>query len=867
MPVSKPSSPVGKTDRQGRGKSWTRWLSVECHSADAAACMHALLLGATAKRLETAAGRPLVASDIVRLCIMALYHDSGKFMKGFADKLMGSTALSGGHCAAPLRVLSELPTGSETDEGSALAEAMGWNSMLPWFGGFQPCCDALTILYSHHGGCRPRPPLPGAAEGQLGRTVLDHHPAQGMRRLQDAARTLFPRAWDETAPPLPTAPAFWNAFLGLLMIADWMASTNVPDRPGSHHFPLDGDTSSIIERYRKSVGTATVMLRDMGFHGCLPRGADAPAPEAALEGKFPRHIQSRMVQLSVSCREIGLQAPTAEGKTEAALMRFLLLHAAGEVDGMYFAVPTRSAGSALHRRIRGIIERIAPGWPTVVRAVPGGPGTGEPSMGGSDSENPPRPNWASEGRDMSRALAAGIAVGTIDQLLLSGLRIYGAHGRAAATVRLFLVIDEVHASDPYMLSALKGVLERHRAVGGHFLIMSATLGSHALAELMRAPLLSCAQACLVPYPSVTVSGPAATTTQAIDADPRRARTVRTEIVSRHDIVARVGAAVRTGARVLIIRSTVRDARATQLALEADGIPTLTVASRTGSAGVAHHSRFAAVDRTVLDDAVEGALKREAHWSPGREGVAVVSTQTCEQSLDIDADLLVTDPCPADVLIQRLGRLHRSVAHRPPGFDEPTCLVINAGPLERYLNDDGTIRLPSRQAPGFAFVYSNLVSISETMRWVARGYLSMPGDCRAMVEEATHPDHLREVAAGLGQQWTALWERLYRKDGDASARGVRNALKWGLLPLHKENVLLEDEDGVRTRLGADRLTAQVEFTSFLGNRICSLDLKPGDVGKDWNGLLRVVSQGPDSTRLEANGKTFVYDRLGLRHAEE
>jgi CRISPR-associated endonuclease/helicase Cas3 len=36
----------------------------------------------------------------------------------------------------------------------------------------------------------------------------------------------------------------------------------------------------------------------------------------------------------------------------------------------------------------------------------------------------------------------------------------------------------------------------------------------------------------------------------------------------------------------------------------------------------------------------------------RSGIIVVGTQTLEQSLDIDADLLVTDAVPADVLLRK-----------------------------------------------------------------------------------------------------------------------------------------------------------------------------------------------------------------------
>lgn len=63
----------------------------------------------------------------------------------------------------------------------------------------------------------------------------------------------------------------------------------------------------------------------------------------------------------------------------------------------------------------------------------------------------------------------------------------------------------------------------------------------------------------------------------------------------------------------------------------------------------HHSRFAAEDRSLLDQAVEDMLGKETIMN---QGCVVIGTQTLEQSLDIDADFLVTDLCPMDVLLSR-----------------------------------------------------------------------------------------------------------------------------------------------------------------------------------------------------------------------
>lgn len=62
----------------------------------------------------------------------------------------------------------------------------------------------------------------------------------------------------------------------------------------------------------------------------------------------------------------------------------------------------------------------------------------------------------------------------------------------------------------------------------------------------------------------------------------------------------------------------------------------------------------------------------------RNGFILVASQVAEQSLDFDADIIITELCPMDLLLQRMGREHRHKIHdkiRPKKLSKPRCIII------------------------------------------------------------------------------------------------------------------------------------------------------------------------------------------------
>lgn len=89
-----------------------------------------------------------------------------------------------------------------------------------------------------------------------------------------------------------------------------------------------------------------------------------------------------------------------------------------------------------------------------------------------------------------------------------------------------------------------------------------------------------------------------------------------------------------------------------------------------------HAQFLMPDRAEKEEELRRNLGKTS-TAAQRDRRILVGTQVLEQSLDIDFDLLVTDLCPMDLLLQRIGRLQRHLRpDRPAGLETAVCAVLD-----------------------------------------------------------------------------------------------------------------------------------------------------------------------------------------------
>lgn len=867
-------------------------LTLADHCADVAASFRALLrLAGVRGRLARLAGRDdLTDQECDRLSVLAALHDAGKVTVRFQRRIRGDKAAGGGHIGPLWAMLNMKRTQDAVrkERKRLVLRALYVDALEGWF---QPDPDSydneplhmvLSAILAHHGALT-EPVEP--AEQDWG-TTGGYDPLTALADLSARVRRWFPLAFaGDAGAPLTITARFTYALAGLMVWADWLGSDTAV-------FPLMGPAELAAwgdDRFGWSTRQAVAMLRARHLDASLrqqgaatlPWDFDHLFPDAAAQSWQPRPLQAAMLELDVAGLRPGAtlvaEAETGSGKTEAAIALFLALLRAGRVDGMYFALPTRASAVQIHTRIRDALkaalgEQVAP---PVGLAVPGYlrvdgddgvrlPGHRIAWPDGDTGRLDDR-RWAAA--HSSRYLAGPVMVGTIDQLLLGGLQVRHAPLRSAAMLRQLLVVDECHASEVYTFKLLEHVLEQHRAAGGITLLMSATLGAVARAKLTNTKQPDLAAARDVPYPCLL--GAAGLVPLATD-ETLPARAISLE---QHDpaaleaLLRRAISAAEAGAHVLILRNTVGDAVATQALLEslcADRALLFQVGGRPAP----HHARFAAEDRRLLD----GALQKAFGGKRSEKGCIAVTTQTAEQSLDIDADFLITDLCPADVLLQRLGRLHRHRwrKNRPEGFASPRALILSPGvaALADGVQRDGR---PKRgTGSGVGTVYRNLLALAATAEALAENPVwRIPAMNRALVENITHPDALLALARRLDGAAAGLWNEHFKHilGSDAAKRQqvdlVRlNWQEWDAAKLEQDGEVATE---VTTRLGDRdrRVELEAGTVGAFGHPITALTIQAHLLRGVPVEAVPVVEAVAEGLRVRVSEVGLLYDCKGLR----
>ena len=175
-----------------------------------------------------------------------------------------------------------------------------------------------------------------------------------------------------------------------------------------------------------------------------------------------------------------------------------------------------------------------------------------------------------------------------------------------------------------------------------------------------------------------------------------------------------------------------------------------VAARTFTVGLLH-SKFPGWRRAQLEASWTAALGPDG---PRPAGCVLVATQVVEQSVDLDADFMISELAPTDMLLQRLGRLWRH--SRPARHCERPELLVVARNLDDVQSYDELLEALGRPN---AKVYAAYVLWRTFETWKGVSRLQLPGDIRGLLERtyadgaepafvAEAREHLRRRAAKL-----------------------------------------------------------------------------------------------------------------------
>lgn len=340
--------------------------------------------------------------------------------------------------------------------------------------------------------------------------------------------------------------------------------------------------------------------------------------ENSLRGKELRPAQKFMKENKD--KNLVVIAPTGSGKTEAAL-----LWMNGEKS--FYTLPLKVSSNAIYLRIK---ENYA---------------YEDAALLHSDSMAMYLKEYKGNGEDISekyeraRMLAQPLTVCTVDQLFRFVYRALGTEIFAATLKYSKIILDEIQSYEPRIIATIIYGLKMIQELGGKFAIITATFPPVLKYFMEQYKLIEGEQYIFHDFTGKKYQ---------IEKYPRHKIEIRHSEMDLDEIRSQG-----TNKKVLVICNTVSRAQKLYKELQGENVWLL-------------HSKYIRRDRAFLE-------KKIMEFSESDEPGIWITTQIVEASLDIDFDILYTEMCTADSLLQRMGRCNRKSRYCP---DEPNIIIYD-----------------------------------------------------------------------------------------------------------------------------------------------------------------------------------------------
>lgn len=552
---------------------------------------------------------------------------------------------------------------------------------------------------------------------------------------------------------------------GLAVLADWLGSD-------SSHFGFQSETEPLAEYWKKAQKTARHALDATDFNK-IP----LVSPFVSIKHHFgfePTPLQkwAETVDINQSPQLFILEDITGAGKTEAALALTHRLMERGAADGFYFGLPTMATSNAMFSRVAGHYRKmlsVAEGKASIVlahgardmntlfrEAVLSADNPDSEYDASDETATAQCNHWLADSR--KKALLAPVGVGTIDQALLAVLPRKHQSLRLLGLNRKVLIFDEVHAADEYMFELLESLLRMHLHQGGSAILLTATL---SFKQRQRLVGIWQDAAGFTPQLPESLAFPLATKVSIDSGPPVQEQPLASrKDVSRDvgirllhsfdDCVRKVRDSVDDQQCVVWVRNSVDDALAAFQAVQQQ--------LDNQDDCLLFHSRFILQDRKNTEDKVLSLFGKDG-CGDRRAGKVLIATQVFQESLDADADVLISDICPIDDLIQRAGRLHRHTRNKQGEYRRG--ITDERSQPELWLHSPEWQESPAADWLSKDFCNTQYVYRSPGRLWLGQrelmkqGAIRMPAEARQLIEAVYSDSAYEQIPQALLQQENTL----------------------------------------------------------------------------------------------------------------